>query len=287
MVFAYRLLNIRQWLKNELIFIPAFFAGVTWSKVLIVELILAFCAFSLVTSAVYLANDLRDRQTDAQHPTKQQRLIAAGKVSVQQALFAIGALLLLAAFLLLQLPPEIFNYVGGYLLMNIAYSFYLKQLAFVDLVVLISGYWIRLFIGGIIAHVPLSFWLLALVGLLALYLILIKRKSDVLLYEENGNLQRQSVLIYQKMHFSRVFSILIFCIIGLYTWYILTVFGWLHPHLLAVGLTVPLFTWLLLWFHKKTQRFPHSDPIHLLITDPFIVSVVLISLSLFTLTLYS
>lgn len=286
MVFAYRLLNIHQWLKNVLILVPAFFAGVTWNKSLVGELIMAFFAFSLVTSAVYLMNDLRDRATDAVHPTKQKRLIAAGKITVHQVVFVIGALLLLAVFLLCQLPLAISYYVAAYLLINGAYSFYLKQLAFVDLVVLMSGYWIRLFIGGAIAVVPLSNWLLALVSLLALYLILIKRRSDVRLFVENGNVQRKSVFIYQKMPFSIVFSALIACMIALYACYILIVFGWSHAHYLEIMATIPLFASILLRFHTKIHRFPHTDPLKLLITDPLIVSIVLISLLLFILTLY-
>lgn len=286
MVFAYRLLNVRQWLKNLLIWVPAFFAGVIWNKELIMDLILAFLAFSLVTSAVYLMNDLRDQKTDSIHPIKQKRPIASGKITVQQVLMLMGALLLIAGFLLFQLPLKLIYYVAGYILINITYTFYLAQVAVVDIVLLISGYWIRLVIGGIVAAVPLSIWLLTLTGLMVLYLVLIKRKSMVLWFVENGNRQRQSVILYQKLPFAMVFRILIAGMIGIYSVYIFTVFGWSHPHRSAVVSTLPLFTIWLLRLHHQLQNFPHADPIDALINDPLMVLITLMGVFLFVLTLY-
>jgi decaprenyl-phosphate phosphoribosyltransferase len=182
-----KLIRVRHWVKNLFLFIPSFFAGHLFkSHELLMVLVGAF-AFSLVASGVYIINDYKDRETDRLHPKKKFRPLASGEVKTTTALILmillIGSGLILAASLQL----TFFFILAAYLVLNIGYSFGLKHIPILDLFIVSLGFLLRIYSGGAIAGLPITHWLSLMVLLLALFLILAKRRDDIVINGKNKN----------------------------------------------------------------------------------------------------
>jgi 4-hydroxybenzoate polyprenyltransferase len=177
-----------QWLKNGFVLAPIVFSGLVGDTDAWFQTILAVVAFCAASSAVYLVNDVFDRQADRQHPVKQNRPIASGEVSVATALVVAVALVAGAIAISIWLggwfPAILIAYIGLVLL----YSAVLKRAVFLDVLVVAAGFVLRVVGGAVAIHVPVSHWILVVAYLLALYLALGKRRSELaLLGGEAGN----------------------------------------------------------------------------------------------------
>jgi 4-hydroxybenzoate polyprenyltransferase len=185
------LFRVHQYLKNVFILLPPFFGGRMAEPDILIRTALAFLAFSLAASSVYVLNDWHDAEEDRQHPRKKNRPIASGKVGGKEA--ALLALPLLASSLALSfmLGPEVFWLVVFYLLLNTAYTVSIKHVAIVDVTCVAVFYVIRLFVGSAVTDVELSIWIIIMTFLLALFVSLAKRRDDLLIYIESGEKTRQ------------------------------------------------------------------------------------------------
>lgn len=173
-------IRVHQWIKNLLVFVPLFTSHQVGSPMLWVDTVIAFVAFSLCASSVYLVNDLLDLEADRLHPKKRNRPFASGALPVSYGLIAVP--LLLAGgfgFALLLLPPAFSVALACYYALTVAYSFYLKQIVLLDVVVLATLYTLRILAGAAAVAVPLSQWLLAFSLFLFLSLALVKRFSEL------------------------------------------------------------------------------------------------------------
>lgn len=182
-----RLIRVKQWVKNLFLFIPSFFAGHLFE---IKELLLVAAgaiAFSFVASAVYIVNDYRDREVDRLHPRKKFRPLASGEVKAPTAFSLIGLLLLSGFAIAAVLNTSFFYLLAFYLVLNIGYSFGLKHIAILDLFIVAVGFLIRVYSGGVIAGLPITHWLSLMILLLALFLIIAKRRDDLLINSKNKN----------------------------------------------------------------------------------------------------
>lgn len=282
-----RALSINQWLKNILIFIPAIFATVVWSQELILQLVLAFLGFSLIASAVYVHNDITDKKLDAQHPEKKKRSIASGEISVSNARILQLLLIAMGAGILFLISNKVFILGITYLIINLLYSQILKQVPLVDLIPIVSGYFIRLLIGEDIAHAPLSIWILLMVGLLAIYLVLMKRQGDVQLFQTSGVEHRKTVAFYSKMNLPLTTMILIHAITLVFAAYIHFVFS-NYPDTFSYlpYLTIPLTYAAIFSYHLSAQKRIQKDPISILLRNPWSLLFVGISFIMLIVTLY-
>jgi decaprenyl-phosphate phosphoribosyltransferase len=174
------LVRPHQWVKNLFVAAPLFFTPRDVSIPAVAHVILAVICFSAASSAVYVLNDWTDREADQRHPTKRERPLAAGTVTPATAAALAAALALGAAALALAFLPRGFLLVLlGYVLLNLAYSFGLKRVAIVDVMVIAIGFVLRIYAGGeVIAVVP-TVWIVACTLLLALFLALAKRRDDL------------------------------------------------------------------------------------------------------------
>lgn len=195
-----RSLRPKQWTKNVLVFVGLIFSkklippphGV-WDIADILRTFAGFVAFCLASGAVYIANDIFDREADRRHPQKRQRPIAAGVVSVRVAsLFGTGCAL---ASLVIGwwLDWRFGVVIAGYLLMQLAYTLYLKRVVVLDVMIVAAGFALRAISGTFIVHVEVSPWLFVCAILLALFLALAKRRHE-LLFLEGGGVSHRSVL---------------------------------------------------------------------------------------------
>jgi 4-hydroxybenzoate polyprenyltransferase len=173
-----RALRFHQWLKNLLVFVPAFTAHRTDGETFIACL-LAFLSFSLCASSVYLLNDLLDLRSDRDHPTKRHRPFAAGRLDLLHGAALCPATLLLAMALGLLLPWKFLEMLGAYCVLTLSYSLYLKRTTMLDVVTLACLYGMRLMAGAAAVTVPLSPWLLTFAFFLFLSLALVKRWTEL------------------------------------------------------------------------------------------------------------
>jgi len=174
------LLRPAQWVKNIVVFAgPA--AGLKLSNVdSLRSTVLTFVAFCLAASSGYLLNDILDREADRSHPTKRNRPIASGRISVGTALVAAGALLLAcAAVTTVLLPPRVAIVLAFYWLMTLVYSVWLKERVILDVIIIATGFVLRALAGSLAVGVPASEWLVACVFTLCLFMGFGKRRCEI------------------------------------------------------------------------------------------------------------
>ena len=186
----------RQWSKNLLVFAAPMFAFRFQSVELWWAVAVSLMCFCLLSSAVYLLNDSLDVEADRMHPRKRYRPIAAGLVSVPQALLTSLGFVILSLLLGLTVALPLAAVLLLYLVIQLAYCFRLKREPLLDLFCIASGFLLRAVGGGVAAQLTLSPWFLLTVGLLALFLAVEKRKAELNLAEETGVLTRSVLTRY-------------------------------------------------------------------------------------------
>ena len=191
-----RLLRPKQWSKNVFVFLPLFFDKKFTDVNLLALTALCFVIFSLAASAVYCLNDILDRKADAQHPVKCKRPIASGAVSVGAGWAAMALCALLAVGLTLWLIPDLIWLLLGYMALNVAYSLWLKHVSLIDMLVVASFYVMRVLAGAITGDIVPSQWIVVMTFLLALFLVLGKRRDDVMIQAETGTTVRRGIANY-------------------------------------------------------------------------------------------
>ncbi|TSC19853.1 UbiA family prenyltransferase [Corallococcus sp. Z5C101001] len=173
-------LRVHQWAKNALVFVPLLAAHKATQGGMAPRAVLAFIAFSLCASSVYVINDLLDLASDRRHPTKSLRPFASGALPVRAGVVLAPVLLGLAAALALGTLPLSFSaLLAAYFVLTLAYSLRLKQVVMLDVLVLAGLYTVRIFGGALAVGVPTSSWLLMFSTFLFLSLALLKRLSEV------------------------------------------------------------------------------------------------------------
>lgn len=216
-----QLLRVKHWVKNLFIFIPLFFAGQLFEVSKYSKLIFGFMAFSFLASAVYIMNDLKDYSFDKAHPVKQFRPIASGRVNRTAAIIFLFILLIVSLTIAYQLDQTFFLLCLFYFVLNMAYSFGLKNHSIIDIMIVSSGFLIRVYSGGFLAEVPVSHWLAIMILLLALFLALAKRRDDLIIGSANGKI-RQSISQYNLEFINVCLSVFAGIIIVSYILYTLS-----------------------------------------------------------------
>lgn len=181
-----RALRPHQWVKNGLLLLPILAAHLTWSWGLVVDVGAGLASFSLLASGVYLGNDLADLPADRRHPVKRERPLAAGDFSIPAGLATIVFVLTASGFLAWHLPTAFGAVLGGYLLLNLAYSWDLKKRLVLDIVVLAGLYTIRVVAGAALVSIDLTSWFLAFSIFFFLSLAVLKRVIEVADHEHDG-----------------------------------------------------------------------------------------------------
>lgn len=193
-----QLIRIKHYIKNGLIFLPVFFSQNLLHFDILKNVLLSFLAFSFMCSTVYVVNDLKDIKKDRKHPEKKKRPLASGIVSKHEAYIIILILFILSLFLnFIANGNNIFSYLLLllYLVINILYSFGFKNVPILDVVILVSGFLIRIIYGSVITGIDISSWLYLTVMSMAFYLGLGKRRKEL---EKNSSNSRKVLSKYSK-----------------------------------------------------------------------------------------
>jgi decaprenyl-phosphate phosphoribosyltransferase len=191
-----KLIRVRQWVKNLFIFVPVFFSGALFNINLLPVIALGAFSFCLVASGIYIINDFQDRHIDKLHPKKKFRPIATGEVNAVTAWILIILFAGSGLFIAAQLPAAFFYLTLLYFLINLGYSYGLKNVPIIDLFIVASGFLIRVYAGGVLAGVEITHWLSLMVLLLSLFLIVAKRRDDLVLQSKTGEVIRKSSQSY-------------------------------------------------------------------------------------------
>ncbi len=169
----------RQWAKNIFVFAALVFAGRLADGAAVLRVCGAFAVFCVLSSAVYLINDVRDREADRRHPVKRRRPIAAGEISPGTASAASVVLAVAALFSAFWLSAGLGAVSCAYFILNLAYSFGLKRIVILDVMMVATGFLMRAFAGALVINVAISRWLVLCTGLLALFLGFVKRRQEI------------------------------------------------------------------------------------------------------------
>lgn len=183
-----RAIRVHQWLKNLLVFLPMF-AAHQLDAVTFMQSLLAFAAFSIVASSIYVLNDLLDLRADRAHPTKCRRPFAAGRIPISQASYLIAGLMAAGLVLSLFLGLSFALIMLSYVVLTTAYSMWLKRKAIVDIGTLAGLYTLRIVAGAAATGIPLSMWLLAFSVFFFLALAIVKRQAELTEAAARGQLK--------------------------------------------------------------------------------------------------
>lgn len=266
-----RVLRVHQWLKNLLLFVPLFAAHAFTDPAHWLPLMLAFIAFSLCASSVYIANDLLDLESDRQHPRKRNRPFASGQVPAWQGVLCAPLLLLASAGVAWQVGGTFFFWLSAYFLVTCAYSWLLKRLMLVDCLALAMLYTLRIVAGAAALAMPLSFWLLAFSVFLFLSLAFVKRYAELQVQVLNGKKKAHGRGYYttdapliQMLGISSGYAALVVLALYLNSESVLILYR--SPELVWGAVPVMLFwvSWMWMQAHRGNM---HDDPLVYAVKD--------------------
>jgi 4-hydroxybenzoate polyprenyltransferase len=272
-----RLLRPHQWIKNGVVLAGLIFAGEANTSDQVLLAVRAMIAFCLMSSSVYVLNDIIDRNRDSLHPLKKNRPIAAGKVSVAFA-GLVGLVLAAAGILICAITNWNLLMVGiCFLILNILYTVALKNIVIIDVMAIAGGFVMRAVAGAVAVNVEISAWLLITTFVLALFLGLGKRRHELIILEKEASAHRRILEKYSTYMLDQLISVVTASTVITYLFYTLSpeVSAKLHTQYLFV--TIPfviygIFRYLYL-VHKEEKG---GSPTRLLLNDlPLLIDVVL------------
>jgi 4-hydroxybenzoate polyprenyltransferase len=272
-----KLLRPHQWIKNGVVLAGLIFAGEANTSDQVLLAVRAMIAFCLMSSSVYILNDIVDRKRDSLHPLKKNRPIAAGKVSISTA-GLIGIVLAAVGIVICGLINRNLLIVGVcFLVLNLFYTLILKNIVIIDVMTIAGGFVLRAVAGALAVNVEISAWLLITTFVLALFLGLGKRRHELIILEKEASAHRRILEKYSTYLLDQLISVVTASTVITYLFYTLSpeVGAKLNTKYLFV--TVPfviygIFRYLYL-VHKEEKG---GSPTRLLLNDlPLLIDVVL------------
>jgi len=271
-----QLIRPQHYIKNVFIFAPLFFATKLSESEQIINAVIAFVAFSLTASAVYVLNDYFDIENDKQHPTKKNRPLATGVISQSMALVIMAILLICGLVIIWSISFEASIVLIAYVVMNIAYSLYLKQMAIIDITIIAIGFVLRLFFGALSTDIALTPWIVVMTFLLALFMALAKRRDDILIYLNTGKKMRKVVNGYNLQLVDTAMAIMASVVIVSYIVYttsteVVAIVGSEYLYLTSIFVILGIMRYLQIAFVSQDS----GSPTTIILKDRFIQLAIL------------
>ena len=216
------LLRPKQWTKNLLLFAGLIFSMNLFQLTLLYQSLIAFISFCLLSSCVYIINDMVDIEEDRQHPKKQHRPLAAGKVGLKQAIAVLTVLLIISLYLAWSVNTLLLLLGVVFFALCLAYSLWFKYMVILDVFAIALGFLLRAVAGGVAINVDISPWFLVCTLLLSLFLALTKRRQESINLESNGTLHRKVLEHYPIQYLDQLISIVTAATILAYSLYTFT-----------------------------------------------------------------
>lgn len=270
-----KLLRIKHWLKNGLVLLPLFFGKSIFNLNKIFFVLIAFIIFSFISSIVYIINDINDIEADRNHPKKKNRPLASGKVSIKNAILVLILLMILSISLIIYLYNKTTNIFIIlipllYLILNILYSTKLKHIPIIDVAILVSGFVLRVYYGGIASNIEISSWLYLMIMFGSFYLGFGKRRNEM-----KHNNTRKVLKYYNKEFLDKnMYVSLGLSIISYSLWCVdpLTKLNISSNYLI---LTIPLVMMIFQKYSLIIEGDSDGDPIEVILNDKLLISLIL------------
>jgi 4-hydroxybenzoate polyprenyltransferase len=198
---AFIIVRPAQWLKNAFLFAPLIFSKHLFESTYFWRETLAFIGFCLVSSTIYVINDILDREVDKFHPIKRNRPLASGVIGLPEAFAIIVILLTLLFFMVPHLNLHFWYTVMFYGLLNLVYSFGLKRMVLVDMFIIAAGFMLRVLAGVFAIEVEISSWLILCTLFVSVFLAVSKRRSELILCTTSESFHARPVLKQYSVEF--------------------------------------------------------------------------------------
>ena len=266
-----KMLRVHQYLKNLLLFVPLLAAHQIGNFQSLSTLILAFVSFSLCASAVYMANDLLDLESDRKHPRKRHRPFACAAVPIKAGVILAPLFAIASLILGLVVGAAFTAWLVVYFLLTCAYSLWLKRLALIDCLTLAALYTLRIIAGAAAVAITLSFWLLAFSVFIFLSLAFVKRYAELQVQAQAGNSHAHGrgyavtdAPLLQTLGITAGYAAVLVLALYLHGETVVTLYA--QPQL--IWFAVPLMLFWVSWVWMKAHRGEmHDDPIVFAIKD--------------------
>jgi 4-hydroxybenzoate polyprenyltransferase len=272
-----RSLRPMQWAKNLFVLAPLVFGQRLDDPAALTNALLALLAFCAASSAVYLFNDIRDRDEDRRHPLKRTRPLAAGTLSLTAAVAALALLAAGALAAALAVGGNLVPILVGYLLLNLAYTLWLKHQVILDVMAISLGFVLRVLGGAAATAVEVSSWLMLCTIFLALFLAFSKRRHELTLLAGNAAEQRRVLDQYSPAFLDQMINVVTASSVVAYALYAVAPETVEKYHTKYLVYTIPLvlfgiFRYLYLIYQNPEQRNPTEA---ILGDPPFLINLVL------------
>lgn len=267
-----KILRIRHHVKNFLILLPLMCSGNLLQSMYSGQAILGFLAFSLISSAVYIINDIQDIDKDMAHPVKRKRPLPNGDISVPLA-WRLVIVLVFSAIVVQIVFMKVISagiWIGIYMLLNILYSVSLKHVPFVDILILVSGFLIRVLYGGAILNIEISSWLYLTVIAASFYLALGKRRNELLKMGEGAGESREVLKAYTFNFLDRNMYMCAALAIVFYSLWCIDI-KTIERMTIGVIWSVPLVMILFMRYSFDIEKDSFGDPVEVIFHDKILL----------------
>jgi len=270
-------LRPQQWVKNFVLFAGLVFSQNLSNSDMVLKTIAGFALFCLLSSSVYILNDILDRESDRKHPLKSNRPIARGDIKISTAVVLFVLLALVALGLSYRLSPSFALAALGYFVLNLLYSLYLKHVVIIDVMCIALGFVLRAVAGAVVIGVEISAWLIVCTTLLALFLGFGKRRHELMLLDNQATDHRKSLSEYSQYFLDQMISVVTASTVIAYAFYTLSPdveskLGTKHMDLTIPFVLYGVFRYLYL-IHQKEGG---GSPTKMLLNDkPILANIIL------------
>ena len=285
----YLIISLRphQWTKNLLVFAALIFSANLFEFDYIKDSILIFIYFCLAAGSIYVINDIVDRNEDIIHPEKKKRPIACGNISIVFSVIASITLLIVAVIGALCINITTGAVLGTYVILTLFYTIKLKHIVIIDILLVAIGFVLRAVAGAVAIDVYISSWLLVCTFFLALFLVIGKRRQELILLNENAADHRKILAEYNIRVLDQMIAVVAAITIVSYALYTLdskTIEKFSTENLVF---TIPLvILGLFRYFYLVYKKDLGSSPERILISDKGIMATVLVWILLIGLIIY-
>jgi 4-hydroxybenzoate polyprenyltransferase len=267
-----RLMRPKQWVKNLFVFTGLLFSHAWGDGALVIKVLAAAAGFSLIASAIYIINDLADREADRRHPVKRHRPLASGAVSARTALVLAACLAICGAALGAIASITVLWLLAAYTVINLAYSAGLKQVVILDVFIIAAGFMLRILAGTAGVGIPPSQWLLLTGLLITLFLGFAKRRAEWQAAGEEGASQRKVLEHYGPELLDHMITVTAAGVVMSYSLYTMSAETVARHGTSNLIYTVPfvlygIFRYIYLLHHRRRGEDPAAE----LLLDPHLV----------------
>lgn len=270
-----KLMRIHHYIKNILIFLPLIFSGYLLLPSYLFQVIKGFIVFCILTSIIYIINDIKDVDNDRNHSEKCKRPLASGAISILNAKILLCTLVIIIFILSLTLNPVqciAFIYLISYFLINLSYSMGLKNVPILDIAILVSGFLIRVLFGASLAGIEVSNWLYLTIMAISFYLGLGKRRNEIKQQKSTRNVLKYYTYDYldKNMYISMACAFIFYALwcvdITTISKYSSNILIWTIPLVILIGMKYSL----------NIESSSDGDPVEVILHDKILIGLICI-----------